>query len=200
MTAPILQDVLAAVPGQQLEMTELAPGVPASKENLATLWAHVQKNEGVKYTFPNGCAVYLTSPNSIHRTKVDLRAEVLGPIVTTGSGEIRCHTRPRLCIETHKNTPEGLLQCFRFAKQSLRQYNEQGLCSNCRSEDMVIPPWRKLKAVGMPYCADCMIVAIMSPPEADALQTPAKRTRRSRDSPSGRRSPDASQRTRRSRD
>ena len=64
MAAPTLQDVLAAVPAvAQLvdEMTELAPGVPASKENLGTLWAHIQKNQGVKYPFPNGCSVFLTT-------------------------------------------------------------------------------------------------------------------------------------------
>ena len=48
MTSPSLQDVLAAAPhvADSIDaMTELIPGVPASKQNLKTLLEHVMKEK-----------------------------------------------------------------------------------------------------------------------------------------------------------
>ena len=62
MATPTLQDVLAAVPAvAQLvnEMTELAPGVPASQQNLGVLFACMQKDVNQEYPFPDGCLVML---------------------------------------------------------------------------------------------------------------------------------------------
>jgi hypothetical protein len=185
MATPTLQDVLAAVPAvAQLvdAMTELAPGIPASKENLGTLWAHIQTGVSWEYPFPNGCLVILDLHCKKKGVYQDLRVKVLGPCLTTRyDGQIWCHMRPCLCSETHKNTSEGLLQGFLFARQSLRRYSTEGVCPNCRSADLAHPPLRRLKAAELPFCADCMITTIMSPPEAAAFSTPAKRARGSRD-------------------
>ena len=46
MATPSLQAVLAAVPAvaEQIDgMTELTPGVPASEENLRTLWKYMNR-------------------------------------------------------------------------------------------------------------------------------------------------------------
>ena len=186
MATPTLQDVLAAVPAvAQLvnEMTELAPGVPASQQNLGVLFAHIQKGVSCEYPFPDGCLVMLELHHKKKGVYQDLRVRVLGPCQTTRyDGQIWCHGRPCLSRETYKNTSEGLLQGFLFVRQSLRQYSTEGVCPNCRSADLAHPPVRRLKAAGMPCCADCMITTIMLPPPgAAALQTPAKRARSSRE-------------------
>ena len=185
MATPTLQDVLAAVPAvAQLvdQMTELAPGVPASQQNLGVLFACMQKDVNQEFSFPDGCLVQLDLDFKKKGVYQDLRVRVLGPCLTTRyDGQIWCHLRPCLTSETHKNTSEGLLQGFLFARQSFRRYSTEGVCPNCRSADLAHPPVRRLKAAGMPCCADCMITTIMSPPEAAAFSTPAKRARSSRD-------------------
>jgi hypothetical protein len=186
MATPTLQDVLAAVPAvAQLvdQMTELAPGVPANKQNLGILYDHMQKVVSREYPFPDGCLVMLDLVCKKKGVYQDLRVKVLGPCLTARrDGQIYTFLRPCLSSETHKNTSEGLLQGFLFARQSLRQYSTEGVCPGCRSADLAHTPVRKLKAAGMPRCADCMITTIMSPPPgAAALQTPAKRARSSRE-------------------
>ena len=185
MATPTLQDVLAAVPAvAQLvnEMTELAPGVPASQQNLGVLFACMQKDVNQEYPFPDGCLVMLDLDFKKKGVYQDLRVKVLGPCLPTRyDGQIWRHGRPCLSSETYKNTSEGLLQGFLFARQSLRQYSTEGVCPNCRSAELAHPPVRRLKAAGMPLCARCMVTTIMRPPPGAALSTPAKRARSSRE-------------------
>jgi hypothetical protein len=185
MATPTLQDVLAAVPAvAELvdQMTELAPGVPASQQNLGVLFACMQKDVNQEYPFPDGCLVQLDLDFKKKGVYQDLRVKVLGPCQTTRyDGQLWCHTRPCLSSATYQNTSAGLLQGFLFARQSLRQYSTEGVCPHCRSAELAHPLVRRLKAAGMPLCAHCMVTTIMRPPPGAALSTPVKRARSSRE-------------------
>ena len=178
MATPTLQEVLAAVPAvAELvdQMTELLPGCPANEQNLQTLWKHMQKVVSREYPFPDGCLVMLDLDSKKKGVYQDLRVKVLGACVAARrDGQIYTFLRPCISGETHKNTGEGLLQGFLFARQVLQRYRAEGACPGCCSADLAPVPVRKLKAVGMPRCADCMISGIMSQP-------PSKRARSSRE-------------------
>ena len=176
MATPSLQDVLAAVPAvAELvdQMTELLPGCPASEQNLQTLWAYLQ---GVVYReYASGeLLVVLQLASKRKGVYQDCHVQVLGKPVDCRRGDQTFHLRPQICKETHKNTGEGLLQCLLFARQSLHRYSAEGACPGCCSAALVGLPVRKLKAVGMPRCADCMISGVLTQP-------PSKRARSSRE-------------------
>ena len=105
---------------------------------------------------------------------VHLDVRIMGKPVDCRRGDQTFHLRPQICKETHKNTGEGLLQCLLFARQSLHRYSAEGACPGCCSAALVGLPVRKLKAVGMPRCADCMISGVLTQP-------PSKRARSSRE-------------------
>ena len=175
MAAPSLQEVLAAVPAvAELvnEMTELLPGCPASAQNLQTLWGHLQ---GLTQTNVNHSAGHLAVFKMLDKKKgkyQTIRVEVLGKPVDFRRHDGNFRLRPFICEETHPNTPEGLLACLIFARQSLYRYELEGACPSCSS---AIGPVRKLKAVGMPRCAPCMLRGVIS------SEPPCKRARGSRD-------------------
>ena len=176
MAAPSLQEVLAAVPAvAQLvdQMTELLPGCPASEQNLQTLWTYL--NQVVYREFASDEMLVVLQLSSKRKgVYQDLHVQVLGKPVDCRRGDQTFHLRPHICKETHKNTGEGLLQCLLFARQSLHRYSAEGACPGCCSAALVGLPVRKLKAAGMPRCADCMLKAVISGP-------PSKRLRRSRE-------------------
>ena len=184
MAAPSLQEVLAAVPAVATlvdEMTELLPGDPASEQNLQTLWTYMQSVVYREFV-ADGMLVVLQLASKRKGVFQDLHVQVQGKHVDCRRGDRTFQLRPHICRETHKNTGEGLLQCLLFARQSVQRYRAEGACPGCCSADLAPVPVRKLKAVGMPRCADCMISGIMSqPPGAAALQTPSKRARSSRE-------------------
>ena len=174
MATPSLQDVLAAVPAvAELvdQMTELLPGCPANEQNLQTLWTYLQ---GVVYReYASGeLLVVLQLASKKKGVYQDCHVQVMGKPVECRRGDQTFHLRPRICKETHKNTGEGLLQCLLFARQSLHRYSAEGACPGCCSAASVGLPVRKLKAVGMPRCADCMIRGVLTQP-------PSKRARSS---------------------
>ena len=176
MATPTLQDVLAAVPGVlELvdQMTELLPGVPANEQNLQTLWTYLQ---GVVYReYASGeLLVVLQLASKKKGVYQDCHVQVMGKPVDCRRDHRTCQLRPLICEETHKNTSEGLLQCLLFARQSLHRYSAEGACPGCCSAALVGLPVRKLKAVGMPRCADCMIRGVLTQP-------PCKRARSSRE-------------------
>ena len=176
MAAPLLQDVLAAVPAVAAlvdEMTELLPGCPASAQNLETLWTYMQSV--VYREFANDeMLVVLQLASKRKGVHQDLHVQVLGKPVDCRRCDRTLHLRPHICKETHKNTGEGLLQCLLFARQSIHRYNAEGACPGCCSAALATPPVRMLKAVGMPRCAGCMLTAVISAP-------PSKRARSSRE-------------------
>ena len=178
MATPSLQDVLAAVPAvAELvdQMTELMPGCPANEQNLQTLWKHMQNVVSREYPFPDGCLVTLELVHMKKKVYQGVVVRVMGPCVAARrDGQIYTFLRPCISGERHKNTGEGLLQGLLFARQVLQRYRAEGACPGCCSADLAPAPVRKLKAAGMPRCADCMISGIMSQP-------PAKRARSSRE-------------------
>ena len=176
MATPTLQDVLAAVPAvAQLvdSMTELMPGVPANEQNLQTLWTYLQGVPRREYA-SNELLVVLERIYERNGVYQELDVRVMGKPVDCRRDHRTCQLRPILCEETHKNTGEGLLQCLLFARQSLRRYIAEGTCPGCCSADLAPLPERRLKAAGMPRCADCMLKAVISGP-------PSKRARSSRE-------------------
>ena len=178
MATPSLQDVLARVPAvvQIVDgFTELLPGCPASKQNLQTLWSHMQGVVSREYSFPDGCLVVLELDSKKKKVYQDLRVKVLGTCVAARrDGRLYTWLRPTIGRETHKNTGAGLLQCLLFARQVLQRYRAEGACPGCCSADLAPNPVRRLKAAGMPRCAACMISGVISPP-------PPKRARSSRE-------------------
>ena len=185
MATPTLQDVLDAVPAvAELvdQMTELLPGVPANEQNLQTLWTYLQ---GVVYReYASGeLLVVLQLASKKKGVYQYCHVQVMGkPVDCRRRDGSNFPLRPLICEETHRNTSEGLLQCLIFARQTLYRYGIEGACPSCCS---VIGPVRKLKAVGMPRCADCMLTGVIAmAPEAATratLQTLAKRARISRE-------------------
>ena len=177
MATPTLQDVLDAVPGvAELvdQMTELLPGCPASEQNLQTLWSHLQGVTQKSLEHPAGHLVVLQLFSKKKGVYQIMRAQVMGkPVDCRRRDGSNFPLRPLICEETHRNTSEGLLQCLIFARQSLYRYSIEGACPSCCSGFAGLPV-RKLKAVGMPRCADCMLTAVISGP-------PSKRARSSRE-------------------
>ena len=176
MATPTLQDVLDAVPAvAELvdQMTELLPGVPANEQNLQTLWTYLQ---GVVYReYASGeLLVVLQLASKKKGVYQYCHVQVMGKPVDCRRGDQTFHLRPQICKETHKNTGEGLLQCLIFARQSLHWYSIEGACPGCCNAVFAGLPVRKLKAAGMPRCADCMLKAVISGP-------PSKRARSSRE-------------------
>ena len=175
MATPSLQEVLAAVPAvAELvnQMTELLPGVPASEQNLQTLWSHLQGVVSKDLHHPDGFLVVLKLDSKRKGVYQTMHVQVRGKFV-----DCRRHRssvifidRPLICKETHKNTGEGLLQCLLFARQSIHRYITEGACPGCCSAALAATPVRMLKAAGMPRCADCMLTAVISGP-------PSKRAR-----------------------
>ena len=189
MATPSLQDVLAAVPAvAELvdQMTELLPGCPASEQNLQTLWSHLQGVTQKSLEHPAGFLVVLQMFSKRKGVYQTMHVQVLGkPVECRRRDGSNFPLRPLICEETHRNTSEGLLQCLIFARQSLYRYSIEGACPSCCSGFAGLPV-RKLKAVGMPRCADCMLTGVVAmAPEAATratLQTPpAKRARSSRE-------------------
>ena len=158
MAAPSLQGVLAAVPAvAELvdQMTELLPGCPASEQNLQTLWKHMQNVVPREYPFPDGCLVTLELVHMKKNVCQGLVVRVMGPCVAAlREGQIYRHSRPCISGETHKNTGAGLLQGLLFARQVLQRYRAEGACPGCCSAALAPNPVRRLKAAGMPRCAD----------------------------------------------
>ena len=178
MAAPSLQDVLATVPAvAELvnQMTELLPGVPASEHNLQTLWSHLQDVDFKDLHHPDGLLVVLQMDSKRKDVYQTMHVQVRGkPVDCRRRDGSNFPLRPLICKETHRNTGEGLLQCLIFARQVLQGYRAEGECPGCCSAALVGLPVRKLKAVGMPRCAPCMLTAVISGP-------PCKRARSSRE-------------------
>ena len=166
MTTPSLQDVLAAVPAvaDQIDgMTELAPGVPANAENLRTLWKHVQHVNTFDSLDVDGMRVLITTTSCRKGEYQELLVTVKGPPENYSHNGHTFQTRPNICDESNKNTSEGLLQCLLFARRSLKRYRDEGPCPACCTSDVPATgvPVKKLKATGMPRCADCTLTAVI---------------------------------------
>ena len=157
-----LQDVLAVEPSlvDKIDsMTELIPGVPASKQNLKTLLEHVIKEGDLFLTGTDD-----TSGVKMHVIKKnkELWVKVMGKAQEVRYAHGVYKERPCVCNALFKCTEEGLLEGLIYAKHSRKRYRDEGPCPDCVSSDETRLPRKKLKAMGMPKCAECMLTAIVS--------------------------------------
>ena len=162
MATPSLQDVLATEPGLTARidaMTELIPGVPASKENLRTLLEQLIKDGRFESGGSDGTSIvfYVTK----NRKKKDLMVKLLGNLERIRTAEFEYNQRACVCLEVFKCNEDGLLEAFLYAKQSKKRYREEGTCPDCDRPGGDEPLRKKLKAMGMPKCETCMLKAIV---------------------------------------
>ena len=163
MATPSLQAVLASEPGltDRIDaMTELIPGVPASKQNLKTLLKHVTQLGVVNLLCADKTCIQILV-TTLKKNK-ELTVNFLEKPETFRVGNHAREERPLVCSEYFTCTENGLLEGLVYAKQSRKRYREEGPCADCACSDGSQSPMKKLKAMGMPKCAPCMLKAIVA--------------------------------------
>ena len=156
MATPSLQDILATEPALVAKidsMTELIPGVPASKENLKTLLEYVVKTSVIEMKDIDNVIIKIVVNG--RRRKRELLVSV------QKEGQVWSDRTQRSCIwcDSFECTEDGILKALITAKQNRKRYREEGPCPDC---DFPGEPLRKrLKAKGMPKCEKCMLRAIV---------------------------------------
>ena len=163
MATSALQDILAREPGLATridEMTELIPGVPASKENLKTLLAHVMKEGHCDLEGADQTSILIIVAK--HKKKKEFMVKVLGKAEKVRRADLEFNQRPCVCAEVFQCTEDGLLEGLLYAKQNRKRYREEGPCPDCVRSHESHPPKKKLKAKGMPKCEACMLKAIVA--------------------------------------
>ena len=163
MAASSLHDIFATEPGLSAKidaMTELIPGVPASKQNLKTLLKHLMKRGHFDLGGNDDTSIEFHVANL--KKKKDFMVKVLGKAEVVRRRDFEFNERPCVCGEVFPCTEEGLLEGLLYAKQNRKRYREEGPCPDCdRRSHESHPPKKKLKAKGMPKCEDCMFRAIV---------------------------------------
>ena len=89
MATSALQDILAREPGLATridEMTELIPGVPASKENLKTLLEHIIKDGAFHSTGSDDISIVFHVMNPTRKKKA-LMVKMLGKAEVVRRGD-----------------------------------------------------------------------------------------------------------------
>ena len=162
MATSALQDILAAEPGLANTidaMTELIPGVPASKENLKTLLEHLMKEGSFDLEGTDETRVLLLVAKCRKKTRIEV--QLLGKAEVIRWEHEVYNQRPCVCIQLFECTEDGLLEALLYAKQNRKRYREEGPCPDCVRSHESHPPKKKLKAKGMPKCEECMLRAIL---------------------------------------
>ena len=162
MAASCLQDILATEPGLAAKidaMTELIPGVPASKENLKTLLEQLVKDGRFESGGSHDISIVFYVIKN--RKKKELIVKLLGKGERIRTADLEYNQRPCVCHKVFKCTEEGLLEGLLYAKQSKKRYREEGPCPDCNRTDETQPLRKRLKAMGMPKCETCMLKAIV---------------------------------------
>ena len=163
MSSPSLQDILAHKAGMANmidQMTELIPGVPASKENLKTLLEHLMKQGSFDLGGTDETRVLLLVAKCRKKTRIEVQLLGKAEVVRWEHGVY--NQRPCVCIQLFECTEDGLLEALLYAKQNRKRYREEGPCPDCVRSDESHPPKKKLKAKGMPKCEACMLKAIVA--------------------------------------
>ena len=152
MTAPSLQDVLNIVPAAMIDShNELIPGVQASKQNLNTLLEYIKKEDIMTYTSRDEPGVTIRSWQ-----QKSIKFYVFGPFQACKDTS----HRPHLSYKEVKHNEDGLLEGLCWAKSKLKRLRDEGTCSDCESGPNEYPR-KRLKAVGMPKCEECIIKAVL---------------------------------------
>ena len=158
MAASSLQDILAKEPGLAAKidaMTELLPGVPASKQNLKTLLEYVVKTDVIAVKDIDNIMIDIVVNE--RRRKKELLVSVLQKGPPTRGDQEWSH----VWCESFECTEDGLLKALITAKQNRKRYREEGPCPDCDSPDGNEPQRKKLRAKGMPKCEECMLRAVV---------------------------------------
>ena len=140
-------------------MTELIPGVLASKENLKTLLEQLIKDGRFEWGGSDDISIVFYVIKN--RKKKELIVKLLGKAERIRTADLEYNQRPCVCLEVFKCTEEGLLEGLLYAKQSKKRYREEGPCPDCNRTDETQPLSKKLKAMGMPKCETCILKAIV---------------------------------------
>ena len=163
MATSSLQDILLTEPGLVAKidsMTELIPGVPGSKQNLKTLLEHLMKRGGFDLGGTDYTSIAILVPR--YKKKKQIEVQVLGKAEVVRRADFVFNERPCVCSEVCKCTEEGLLEGLLYAKHNRKRYKEEGPCPDCdRRSHESDRPQKKLKAMGMPKCENCMFKAIV---------------------------------------
>ena len=165
MATSALQQIIAHEPGLATRidaMTELIPGVPASKENLKTLLEHVTKEEIFRLTGTDETSLVMLRVASPSKKKKELRVSVWGEAEVLRRAHEVYNERPCVCSEAFNCTEDGLLEGLLYAKQSKKRYREEGACADCVRSVETQSSRKKLKAKGMPKCEACMLKAVVA--------------------------------------
>ena len=163
MATPSLQDILATEPALVAKidsMTELIPGVPASKQNLKTLLEHPMKQGSFHLGGTDDTSILFLLQKYKKNTRIEV--QVLGKAEVVRRANDVYDRQPCVCSKVFKCTEEGFLDALLYAKQNRKRYRDEGPCPDCVRSHESHPPKKKLKAKGMPKCPECMIKAIVA--------------------------------------
>ena len=151
-----LKDVIERVPALATaidQLSELAPGVAASAENLAALLEHLKKAREI--TFSNGSAepqINLFFCRRKKETHISVRLD--GPLEAWGDRPY--HLRAWIAEEAFPCDGNGLLSAIVWARDAQRRLRDEGVCPGCKNADGNLPK-KRLKLKGMPKCARCVL-------------------------------------------
>ena len=146
MSTPTLQQVLLTIPGfgaQINSFNEIVPGVPATAENLATLFAAFELRLAMDVDLTPDLMfcmhVHTAGRNRAILTEVRMRM-VPGEFTRVG----RAH---RDSFDAH-----GLYQAILWAKDAALKISRDGACV-CQADPLLL----NFKLAKMPLCFDCMV-------------------------------------------
>ena len=162
MATPSLQDILATEPGLAARidaMTELIPGVPASKDNLKTLLEQLIKDGRFETGGSDDISIVFHVTKT--RKKKELMVKLLGKAERIRTADLEYNQKPSVCVGVFQCNEEGLLEGLLYAKQCKKRYREEGPCPDCHRPGGDEPLRKRLKALGMPKCENCMLKAIV---------------------------------------
>ena len=154
-----LADVLGDLAPTVSEFSELAPGIPASKEVLADMFHQLKRTDiHVEHKTTTGFAVR----SSILRTFK--KREVTGLVVhvvcfsgvnDAGPVNFRREMGSITAFKEFDFTIVDMKAAMDFMAEESNYAKRRGLCSDCLADT---PPKKRLRIVGTSVCAHCVLV------------------------------------------
>jgi hypothetical protein len=158
MSTPTLQQVLLTVPGfgaQINSFNEIIPGVPSTRENLATLFAAFEQEHFVEIGAAPDVRICFRQQNDDDEDVLDDRD---GPRIDVSmSVRIDGHLTIVEGNGTFDYDADGFYKAIVWAKGAVRDVVRNGIC-DCYKRTR---PWglRYVKLTGMPSCLRCLLIA-----------------------------------------
>ena len=128
---------------------ELTPGVHATKRNLKTLLDSIEKRKwyggGFTHRQEKGddFNVCLRKANRQKKIVAEMGGEQRNVYVHIADN--------KLCMREFAFSEDELLEAIVYLKAAVRKFNAEGVCQSCKTLHFM-----RMKADGMPYCAQCM--------------------------------------------